>query len=65
MCMFSKTFLFFGYIHSDVTNRQTRLTALDLISYCAAEDAGLGQVSNTKQFLHMSEEEIAAIAEVS
>ena len=46
-------------------NRQTRLTALDLISYCAAEDAGLGQVSNTKQFLHMSEEEIAAIAEVN
>ena len=37
------------------SRRQTRLTALDLISYCAAED-------NPKQFLHMPEEEIAAIA---
>lgn len=37
------------------SRRQTRLTALDLISYCAADD-------NPKQFLHMPEDEIAAIA---
>lgn len=34
------------------SRRQTRLTALDLISYCAAED-------NPKQFLHMPEQDIA------
>ena len=39
--------------------RQTRLTALDLISYCAAEDDNGG----SKRFLHMSEEEIASIAD--
>lgn len=37
------------------SRRQTRLTALDLISYCAADD-------NPKQFLHMPEEDIEAIA---
>jgi replicative superfamily II helicase len=37
------------------SRRQTRLTALDLISYCASDD-------NPKQFLHMPEEDIAAIA---
>lgn len=62
MCV---SFFFKSIVIWGVMKRQTRLTALDLISYCAAEDAGLGQVSNTKQFLHMSEEEIAAIAEVN
>jgi activating signal cointegrator complex subunit 3 len=38
------------------SRRQTRLTALDLISYCASDD-------NPKQFLHMPEEEIYNIAE--
>lgn len=38
------------------SRRQTRLTALDLISFCAAED-------NPKKFLHMSEEEAQAIAD--
>lgn len=38
------------------SRRQTRLTALDLISYCAADD-------DPKHFLHMPEEEIAVIAE--
>lgn len=38
------------------SRRQTRLTALDLISYCAADE-------NPKKFLHMSEEEIYMIAE--
>jgi activating signal cointegrator complex subunit 3 len=37
------------------SRRQTRLTALDLISYCSSND-------NPKQFLHMSEEEIDNIA---
>lgn len=37
------------------SRRQTRLTALDLIAYCAAEE-------NPKQFLHMPEDEIEAIA---
>ena len=37
------------------SRRQTRLTALDLIAYCASDD-------NPKQFLHMPEEEIEAIA---
>lgn len=38
------------------SRRQTRLTALDLISYCAADD-------NPKKFLHISEEAVATIAE--
>jgi activating signal cointegrator complex subunit 3 len=38
------------------SRRQTRLTALDLISCCASDD-------NPKQFLHMSEEEISSISE--
>ena len=37
------------------SRRQTRLTALDLISYCAAAD-------NPKQFLHMPEEEVETLA---
>lgn len=37
------------------SRRQTRLTALDLISYCAAEE-------NPKQFLHMDEELAAQIS---
>ncbi len=37
------------------SRRQTRLTALDLIAYCASDD-------NPKQFLHMPEDEIEAIA---
>lgn len=37
------------------SRRQTRLTALDLISYCATDD-------NPKKFLHMDESEIIAIA---
>lgn len=37
------------------SRRQTRLTALDLISYCASDDY-------PKQFLHMSEEEVVNIA---
>ena len=37
------------------SRRQTRLTALDLISYCASDD-------NPKKFLKMSEEDIIAIA---
>ena len=37
------------------SRRQTRLTALDLISYCASDD-------NPKQFLHMSEDEVSAYA---
>ena len=37
------------------SRRQTRLTALDLISYCAADD-------NPKKFLHMPEDEIEDIA---
>ena len=36
------------------SRRQTRLTALDLISYCASDD-------NPKKFLHMPEDEIVAI----
>lgn len=38
------------------SRRQTRLTALDLISYCAADD-------NPKQFLHMPEMDIMEIAD--
>ena len=38
------------------SRRQTRLTALDLISFCYSDD-------NSKQFLHMPEDEIIAIAE--
>ena len=38
------------------SRRQTRLTALDLISYCASDD-------NPKQFLHMPEDEVLAISE--
>jgi activating signal cointegrator complex subunit 3 len=38
------------------SRRQTRLTALDLISYCASDD-------NPKKFLHMPEDEAAAIAQ--
>lgn len=38
------------------SRRQTRLTALDLIAYCASDD-------HPKQFLHMDEGEIEAIAE--
>ena len=38
------------------SRRQTRLTALDLISYCAADE-------NPKKFLHMSEERAAVIAD--
>jgi activating signal cointegrator complex subunit 3 len=38
------------------SRRQTRLTALDLISYCASDD-------NPKKFLHTSEDEISNIAE--
>ena len=38
------------------SRRQTRLTALDLISYCASDD-------NPKKFLHMPEDDIVAIAE--
>ena len=50
------------------SRRQTRLTALDLISYCAADDSnniGMsgGNQTNTKQFLHMPEDEIIAIAD--
>jgi activating signal cointegrator complex subunit 3 len=37
------------------SRRQTRLTALDLISYCASDD-------NPKQFLHLPEEEILSIS---
>ena len=37
------------------SRRQTRLTALDLISYCAGDD-------NPKKFLHMDEDEVQAIA---
>lgn len=37
------------------SRRQTRLTALDLISYCASDD-------NPKQFLHMPEDEIISIS---
>jgi activating signal cointegrator complex subunit 3 len=37
------------------SRRQTRLTALDLIAYCASDD-------DPKQFLHMPEEEIETIA---
>jgi activating signal cointegrator complex subunit 3 len=37
------------------SRRQTRLTALDLISYCAAEE-------NPKNFLHMPEEDISHLA---
>ncbi|KAJ1437488.1 P-loop containing nucleoside triphosphate hydrolase protein [Ochromonadaceae sp. CCMP2298] len=37
------------------SRRQTRLTALDLIAYCASDD-------DPKQFLHMPDEEIEAIA---
>ena len=37
------------------SRRQTRLTALDLISYCASDD-------NPKKFLHMPEEEISNLA---
>lgn len=37
------------------SRRQTRLTALDLISYCAADD-------DPKRFLRMDEEDAAAIA---
>ena len=40
------------------SRRQTRLTALDLISFCAADDD-----HDHKQFLHMPEEEIEVIAE--
>jgi activating signal cointegrator complex subunit 3 len=39
------------------SRRQTRLTALDLISYCASDD------SNPKKFLNMPEDEITAIAQ--
>ena len=38
------------------SRRQTRLTALDLISYCAADD-------DPKQFLHVPEDEITTIAQ--
>jgi len=38
------------------SRRQTRLTALDLISYCAADD-------DPKQFLHVPEDEIAVVAQ--
>ena len=38
------------------SRRQTRLTALDLISYCAADE-------DPKRFLHMPEDEIAMTAE--
>lgn len=37
------------------SRRQTRLTALDLISYCASDD-------HPEQFLHLPEDEAAAIA---
>ena len=37
------------------SRRQTRLTALDIIAYCASDD-------NPKMFLHMNEEEIEVIA---
>jgi activating signal cointegrator complex subunit 3 len=36
------------------SRRQTRLTALDLIAYCAADDNN----PNPKKFLHMPEEEM-------
>jgi activating signal cointegrator complex subunit 3 len=38
------------------SRRQTRLTALDLISYCAADD-------DPKRFLHLPEEEIETLSE--
>ncbi len=38
------------------SRRQTRLTALDLISFCAAAD-------NPKQFLHCSEDEIEGVVQ--
>jgi activating signal cointegrator complex subunit 3 len=38
------------------SRRQTRLTALDIISYCAAAD-------NPKQFLNMSEEDAEDITD--
>ena len=38
------------------SRRQTRLTALDLISYCAADE-------NPKRFLHMAEEDIDITAQ--
>lgn len=38
------------------SRRQTRLTALDLISFCASED-------NPKKFLHMPEQEVQMLAE--
>ena len=37
------------------SRRQTRLTALDLIAYCASDD-------DPKRFLHMTEEDVEAIA---
>lgn len=37
------------------SRRQTRLTALDIISYCAAAD-------NPKQFLNMADDEVEDIA---
>lgn len=37
------------------SRRQTRLTALDLISYCAQDE-------NPKRFLHMNEEEVGLVA---
>ncbi len=39
------------------SRRQTRLTALDLISYCAADE------NDPKKFLHMDNEEIEMVAE--
>ena len=38
------------------SRRQTRLTALDLIAFCATED-------NPKQFLHMAEEEMMQLVD--
>lgn len=47
------------------SRRQTRLTALDLISHCATASSGEqgGGQGGAKQFLHMSEEEAAVVAE--
>ena len=42
------------------SRRQTRLTALDLISYCATAS---NDNNNSKQFLHMNENDINGIAE--
>jgi len=49
------------------SRRQTRLTALDLIALCAADQqeraAETGQFEFMKPFLHMDSEEIASLSE--